>query len=98
MIPLAVSLVLIGLGILVWRILSNSAPAGTVVEIRIQSGKCRVVRGTLRPGMITDVGEIVSEAGVSSGAIWVTKDRRVQLSASIPAQFHQRLRNVLLNG
>lgn len=98
MIPLAVSLGLIGFGILVWRILSNSAPAGTFVEIRIQSGKCRVVRGTLRSGMITDVGEIISEASVSSGAIWVTKDRRVQFASSIPTEFHQRLRNVLLNG
>lgn len=54
------------------------------VEIRIQSGKCRIVRGTLRSGMITDVGEIIAEARVSSGAIGVTKDRRVQFTSSIP--------------
>ena len=69
----------------------------TVVEIRSHSGKCRLVRGTLRSGMITDVGEIISETRVSSGAMWVTKDRRVQFTSSIPAKFHQRLRNVLLN-
>lgn len=82
------------LGALIGKLFGRQA----IVEIRIQSGKCRIVRGTLRSGMITGVGEIIAEARVSSGAIRVTKDRRVQFTSSIPAKFHQRLRNVLLNG
>ena len=82
------------LGALIGKLFGRQA----IVEIRIQSGKCRIVRGTLRSGMITDVGEIIAEARVSSGAIWVTKSRRVHLTSSIPSKFHQRLRNVLLNG
>jgi len=47
--------------------------------------------------MITDVGEIITEGRVLAGAVWVTKDGRLHFSPSIPAEFHQRLRNVLLN-
>jgi hypothetical protein len=47
--------------------------------------------------MITDITEIVAEAGVKAGAFWVTADNRVGFTRSIPAAIHQRLRNVLLN-
>ncbi len=95
--PWAISLLLLGFAVLVWRIVGNMAPTGAVVEIRIRAGKCRLSRGTLRPGMITDVGEIITEGRVLAGAVWVTKDGRLHFSPSIPAEFHQRLRNVLLN-
>ena len=95
--PWVVSLLLLGVGVLLWRFFSNRGPAGAVVEIRIRSGKCRLSSGSLRPGMLTDVAELVSEARVATGSVWVAKDRRVHFSSSIPAEFHQRLRNVLLN-
>jgi hypothetical protein len=65
--------------------------------IRIRDGSILVRRGQVQPHAREHIADILREAGVSSGYIAVTPANWVAFSRHIPAQIHQRLRNVLLN-
>lgn len=69
--------------------------ASTLLQVR--AGAIRVTRGRILPHAREHVTEILSEAGVAKGFIAILPNNRVAFSRQIPAEVHQRLRNVLLN-
>lgn len=72
-----------------------SPMAETVVRLR--AGKISMKRGTLRSQVRDDLAEVLSGAGVVNGFISIGREGRLSFSHTIPAELHQRLRNVLLN-
>jgi hypothetical protein len=65
--------------------------------IRIRDGAVQVRRGRVQSQAREHIAEILSDAGVSNGYIAITPGNSAAFSRRIPAQIHQRLRNVLLN-
>ena len=70
------------------RLLSHTA-------IGIADGSARCLKGKLTGAVLSDIGLLAKENGVSKGEIWIGGDGRVQFSSGIPEKMHQRLRNVL---
>ena len=65
--------------------------------IRIRDGTVHVRRGQVQSQAREHIAEILREADVPNGYIAITPGNSVAFSRRIPAQIHQRLRNVLLN-
>ena len=73
------------------------APPHARTLIRVHDGQVRIARGQLPSRACQFVADILREAGVSSGYIAIISAQSVAFSKGIPANIHQRLRNVLLN-
>jgi hypothetical protein len=69
---------------------------GSVV-IAVKAGGIQVTRGRLKPLTREMIHEILSQSGVSEGAIAIASNKHITFSRHIPEPLHQRLRNVLLN-
>ncbi|HNQ72658.1 MAG TPA: hypothetical protein PKN95_03510 [Verrucomicrobiota bacterium] len=65
--------------------------------IRIRNGTLHAAGETLQPHVMRAVAEVVQTAGITRGRIILHRDGRVRFSRHVPAVWHQRLRNVLLN-
>jgi hypothetical protein len=72
-------------------------PPNAKTLLYFQQGAIHMKRGAVKPYAREHVVEILSEAGVTKGFIAITTANRVIFSRTIPANAHQRLRNVLLN-
>jgi hypothetical protein len=72
-------------------------PPHAVALVRITQDGIQLRKGQLRPYAREQVVEIVREKGISNGFIAMLPGRKVVFSRSVPANLHQRLRNVLLN-
>lgn len=91
---IVVSVVVLGF-LAVW--LGFVPPPHATTLIRIRDGSILVRRGRVQPHAKEHIADILRDAGVSSGYIAITPENWVAFSRRIPAQIHQRLRNVLLN-
>jgi hypothetical protein len=70
------------------RLLSTTA-------ISFKTGRCVAVRGKVPGAILVDLAECLEEAGIETGEIWLAGNGRVSFSKQIPAEIHQRLRNIL---
>ena len=46
--------------------------------------------------ILSDLSGELTTAGVTRGEIWIQGDGRIRFSTEIPAELHQRLRNILV--
>jgi hypothetical protein len=90
---------LIGVALLLWLSVESGfiAPPMAATLIQIRSGIVRLERGSVSASVLEDIASILRESAVSEGYIAITSGNRVTFSRLIPAEIHQRLRNVLLN-
>ena len=68
-----------------------------VFVIRLKSGAARLVSGSVRPGFVSQCGEMAATFGIQRGKIrGVDADGclRLKFSQTIPLQAQQRLRNL----
>jgi len=72
-------------------------PPYAVLIVRIREGKPQVTRGQLRSQTMEFISDVLQQAGVTKGFVVVTPGKKVYFSHNIPKEFHQRIRNVLLN-
>lgn len=70
------------------RLLSTTA-------ISYENGRCVAVRGKFPGAILRDLAGCLGEAGIATGEIWLAGNGRVSFSRDIPAEIHQRLRNIL---
>jgi hypothetical protein len=93
-------ILIIGCVVLAWLAaigLGFLPPPHATTLVYLRKGSLEVRRGRLKPHAREHVTDILQEAGVLRGFIAITSENRVYFSNRIPAAFHQRLRNVLLN-
>lgn len=67
----------------------------STTAISFESGRCVAVRGKVAGAILRDLACCLGEAGIVKGEIWVAGNGRVSFSREIPAEIHQRLRNIL---
>jgi hypothetical protein len=72
-------------------------PFNARILLRMRGGSLIMEKGRLQGNAATHVESILRGAGVSDGFVAMTGGQRVYFSRQIPADVHQRLRNVLLN-
>ena len=71
-------------------------PAVFVVDVR--DGAAKIRRGQVTPGFLSGLSDVARDVGIVSGTIYGEQTRdgiALRFSADIPAESHQRLRNVL---
>ncbi|MCP5065464.1 MAG: DUF3634 family protein [bacterium] len=68
------------------------------VVIEILAGRVRVVRGKVRPGLVSDLSDVCRDQGIEGGLIRVFEvsrgQHRFKFTGGIPKAAHQPLRNV----
>jgi len=72
-------------------------PFNAETLIKIRAGVPIVSKGHLLPHVKTSLAEVLGESRISKGFVAIVPGPRVRFSRSIPAQLHQRLRNIILN-
>ena len=75
-----------------------SLRATTIVDLAIEKGKLRVVRGGVAPPILADLRDIAASAAIDEGHIRVVRASgraEVQLRGNIDARAAQRIRNVI---
>jgi hypothetical protein len=101
---LTMPLLIIGIviGFILFSLYRTYAPSSGLrlfegdTHIVIDDGTLRVRRGFVPAPAMGALADILRNAGVSSGHITLSKDRRVVVSWDIPPALHQNIRNVLL--
>lgn len=79
----------------VWMMLRR---ANELCTLRVESGKCRVVRGRAPPRLIGDVEEIAHRARVREATVRVVVESgepRAIMDASVAEAVQQQIRNVV---
>ena len=66
-------------------------------DLRIRHGLLVIERGHLSPDDRHRIEEIIRDGKIVRGKITVSQQGRVELSRDIPTQYHQLLRNILVN-
>lgn len=66
------------------------------IVLVILHGRVQVQRGTVRPGLLSELGELVQHTHIENGCIQARiASSSIRLSFfGIPEKFHQRFRNV----
>lgn len=75
-----------------------SLRATTIVDLAIEKGKIRVVRGGVAPPILADLRDIARDASIKEGHIRVTRASgraEVHLRGEIDERAAQRIRNVI---
>jgi|GEM_PF-1754241 len=83
--------------VLVIAFLRSRPPLNCRSLIEVRAGNCRFSGEALPRHVREAVTEMVRDAGVNTGFIAITPDRRVTFSRHVPESIQQRLRNVILN-
>ena len=65
--------------------------------LKFDGDKIQARKGILRPYARDQLVELLRDKRIGRGFIAVLRNGRVVFSRSVPAEMHQRLRNVLLN-
>ena len=65
--------------------------------IEIEAGRAVSVKGKHPSGLLSDVGDVCREFGVSRGRITLSGNGRLSFSKHFPEASHQALRNVIVN-
>lgn len=68
----------------------------SVTAISFGSGRCEVLKGNVGRSILSDLSGELTTAGVTRGEMWIQGDGRIRFSNEIPAELHQRLRNILV--
>ncbi len=63
--------------------------------LEIKAGKVSAAKGRFPARALREVQLVVTEAGLTKGAIYADEAGRYHFSGGIPADCHQRLRNTL---
>lgn len=63
----------------------------------IAQGKATSRKGKYSSKLLSELSTLSETHGISSGEIWVSGDNRVTFSEEIPANLHQRFRNIISN-
>lgn len=67
----------------------------STTAVSFENGRCVAVRGKVAGAILRELAGCLGEAGIARGEIWVAGNGRVSFSREIPAEIHQRLRNIL---
>lgn len=92
---LAVLLVVLMLALVVW--LKWLPPLGAVTLVRVRHGVVEVTRGHVSAPARADLTDVLCAAGVAGGYIAIDGSGRCTISRGIPADLHQRIRNIVCN-
>jgi hypothetical protein len=60
-------------------------------------GKATSRKGEHSRQLLSELSSLGEKHSISSGEIWVSGDNRVTFSEEIPANLHQRFRNIIRN-
>ena len=66
-----------------------------VEAVVVKNGVAKCVKGKFIGRALRDIQEVLQEAGLKNGEIWISKDKTISFSSDIPGELHQRLRNVV---
>lgn len=65
--------------------------------IRLENGKAQLTKGRVPRGFLSDITDAMPDMGIKTGVIKGVRQNtyiRISFSDDIPAEFHQRLRNI----
>lgn len=68
----------------------------SVTAISFDGGRCVELKGKVGRDCLEGIADLLAEAGVKRGEIWIGGDGRIKFSREIDPTLHQQLRNILL--
>jgi hypothetical protein len=66
--------------------------------IRIDGGVARTTKGKCTRKTLHEIERVFRDIHLSQGEIWVAGDGHASFSSEIPEKYHQRFRNIIVEG
>jgi hypothetical protein len=63
--------------------------------IKIHDGRASCTKGKMLGTRLAEISSLAAQHSISKGEIWIDSQGKIHFSRHIPAELHQRLRNMI---